>query len=100
MRSKISEELLTRIRGEYTEMPGLRLTADQCSRLWGVERDQCEELLHVLVDRGFLFEGVDGKYSRLSDASAAGHLRMARATLTGDRPAHASTPAGRRAGER
>lgn len=100
MRSKMFEELLTRIRGEYTEMPGLRLTADQGSRLWGLERDQCEELLHVLVNRGFLVAGADGKYSRLSEPGATGHYRMARAALIDDRPANANTPAGRRAGER
>jgi hypothetical protein len=96
----VSEALLTRIKGEYTEMPGLRLTADQGSRLWGIERDQCEEVLHVLVDRGFLNAGADGQYSRLTALNSSGTYGMVRAALTGERPANASMPAGRRAGER
>ena len=31
-------ELLGRIRGEYLEMPGLKLTLAQAQRLWGLDQ--------------------------------------------------------------
>jgi hypothetical protein len=55
-------ELLTRIRGEYHEMPGLRLTSDQARRLWGLEPRLCETLLSTLVAGGFLAITKDGAY--------------------------------------
>ena len=39
------DEVLQRIQGEFVEMPGLRLTAPQAQRLWGLERDLCDALL-------------------------------------------------------
>jgi hypothetical protein len=93
MRSKTFEDLLARIRGEYTEMPGLRLTADQGSRLWGLDLDQCEELLHVLVERGFLTMRADGKYGRLTEGAPDVRHHMMKASL--DVPAKAE-PALRR----
>ena len=41
---------LTRIRAEYLEMPGLRLTPDQTERLCGVERALCQIVLDALVN--------------------------------------------------
>jgi hypothetical protein len=46
--------LALRVRGEYLEMPGLRLTLSQAQRLWGVDSTQCEAVLKALVDSGFL----------------------------------------------
>jgi hypothetical protein len=68
MRSKSFESLLNRIKSEYVEMPGLRLTAEQGRRLWGLERGQCDEVLQALVKRRFLAVGDDGKYGRLSES--------------------------------
>jgi hypothetical protein len=59
--------LLTRIRGEYLEMPGLRLTLQQAQRLWGVERTACEMMLAALVEAKFLCVRPDGSYARVSD---------------------------------
>ena len=42
------DDVLQRIQGEYVEMPGLRLTAAQAQRLWGLERDVCDALLGAL----------------------------------------------------
>ena len=42
------------LQSEYLEMPGLRLTAPQASRLIGLDRDKTQPLLEALVDRGFL----------------------------------------------
>ena len=36
------EDVLQRIQGEFVEMPGLRLTAAQAQRLWGLDRDVCD----------------------------------------------------------
>jgi hypothetical protein len=41
----LPEPLVQRIRGEYREMPGLRLTFAQAYRLWQVEASTCELVL-------------------------------------------------------
>ncbi len=56
--------LLDRIRGEYSEMPGLRLTVPQALRLWGLPQDVCECVLVRLVEDGFLRRTVDGAFVR------------------------------------
>jgi hypothetical protein len=65
------DEVLQRIQGEYVEMPGLRLTAAQAQRLWGLERDVCDALLGALVDAKFLAQTRDGAFVRLDGASPA-----------------------------
>lgn len=62
------DEVLQRIQGEYVEMPGLRLTAAQAQRLWGLERDICDALLGALVDAKFLSQTRDGSFVRLDGA--------------------------------
>ena len=47
-------ELSVRIRGEFAEMPGLRLTVPQASRLFNLESGRCERLLEALVRDGKL----------------------------------------------
>jgi hypothetical protein len=46
--------MLQRIRAEYLEMPGLRLTLEQAQRLGGLERALCKTVLDALVDDKFL----------------------------------------------
>ena len=58
---------LDRIRSEFLEMPGLRLTARQIHRLCGVERDQCQVILDSLVEEKFLCAHADGTYARLTE---------------------------------
>jgi hypothetical protein len=41
MNASPPERLRDRIRGEYLEMPGLRLTVDQMQRLCAMERSVC-----------------------------------------------------------
>jgi hypothetical protein len=53
-----------RIRGEYREMPGLRLTFRQAQRLWGLEPHDCARVLDSLVADGFLEQVTDGCYVR------------------------------------
>ena len=38
-------ELLSRIRGEFREMPGLRLSLEQAMRLWSLDRATCVDVL-------------------------------------------------------
>jgi hypothetical protein len=56
------DALVTRVRGEYCEMPGLRLTISQACRLWQVETSTCERLLEQLVREGFLYKTDNGAY--------------------------------------
>jgi len=59
--------LLKRIRAEYLEMPGLRLTLEQAQRLCGVERTLCKAVLDQLVDAKFLCKNSNDAYARLFD---------------------------------
>lgn len=54
--------LLARIRGEYQEMPGLRLTFAQASRLWHMDATTTERVLHSLVEQKFLVRTKDGAF--------------------------------------
>jgi hypothetical protein len=63
------EDVLQRIRGEYLEMPGLRLTTAQAQRLWGLDRQVCDALLGALVDARFLSQTRDGAFI-LADGDA------------------------------
>ena len=47
-------DLHHRIQAEFVEMPGLSLTLPQASRLFHLERTQCERVLGTLVDRHLL----------------------------------------------
>lgn len=49
-----------RIRGEYEEMPCLRLTLRQASRFWNVDVETCRRVLDQLVSEGFLVHGRSG----------------------------------------
>ena len=63
-----SLDVLPRVRGEYLEMPGLRLTIAQAQRLWGLDRAVCDALLGALVEAKFLFRTRDGAYMRADHA--------------------------------
>ena len=65
-----SSQLLTRIRSEYREMPGLRLTVLQARRLWGIDILTCSAALSSLTSSGFLSTTRDGAYV-LSSAQRA-----------------------------
>jgi hypothetical protein len=70
VRNSSSNDALERIRAEYVEMPGMRLTAAQVQRLWGIDSAQCSSALAVLVRERFLCTNDDGTYSRMSDSTA------------------------------
>jgi hypothetical protein len=44
-----------RVRGEYREMPGLRLTVAQAARLFNLEPKQCGQVFDRLVTDGALW---------------------------------------------
>jgi hypothetical protein len=48
------EVIVHRIREEFREMPGLRLTPAQATRLWGLERETCRAVIDALVASAFL----------------------------------------------
>ena len=68
-----------RIRGEYLEMPGMRLTPAQVQRLSGVDISICARVLDDLVGARFLHKQRDGSYARGSDGGSSVRSRMARA---------------------
>jgi len=57
-------EVVRRVRGEYLEMPGLRLTPEQARRLWRLDEPACDAVLGALVDSGFLARTRDGAFVR------------------------------------
>jgi hypothetical protein len=69
-------DLLSRIRGEFLEMPGLRLTREQARRLWALDDTTCRWLLDALVEARFLTLQPDGRYGRPSERNAAPNTRL------------------------
>lgn len=63
MTSAALDEYRTRVRAEYLEMPGLRLTAAQAQRLWQIDSASCRAILSGLTAAGFLVEA-KGTYFR------------------------------------
>ena len=58
-------DLLTRVRAEFAEMPGLRLTQAQACRMWGLDSATCTEMLTHLIAANFLFRTRDGAFMRV-----------------------------------
>jgi hypothetical protein len=57
-------DLLSRIRQEFFEMPGLCLTQAQALRLWQLDDHTCAAVFAALVQRGFLMRTSGGAYLR------------------------------------
>ena len=58
------QEMVLWIRGEFLEMPGLRLTSQQARRLWCLDETACDAVLGALVDVRFLAKTRDGAFIR------------------------------------
>jgi hypothetical protein len=58
------QEVVRRVRGEFLEMPGLRLTPEQARRLWRLDELACDAVLGALVDARFLARTRDGAFVR------------------------------------
>jgi len=48
------QAVVARVRGEFLEMPGLRLTLPQAARLWGLDQTACRLVVDILIQAGFL----------------------------------------------
>lgn len=57
-------ELTRRIRAEYNEMPGLRLTEPQARRIWNLDAMRCQGVLRTLVENEFLRRTPEGAFVR------------------------------------
>jgi hypothetical protein len=68
---------IERLRAEFLEMPGLRLSVVQVRRLCSVDETMCQDVLDALVDVKFLRVNPDGTYARLTDGEPV-HARPAR----------------------
>jgi hypothetical protein len=53
-------DIVGRIRAEFSEMPGLKLTAAQAQRLWAIDQATCERVIDSLTASGFLARTRDG----------------------------------------
>lgn len=58
--------LVERIRAEYIEQPGLRLTEAQACRLWRLDEPTTRHALSALTGASFLQRTEDGRYIRAS----------------------------------
>jgi hypothetical protein len=56
--------LENRVRGEFREMPGMRLSFDQAVRLWALDRRTCQVVLERLLAVGFLERDNEGQYRK------------------------------------
>lgn len=56
--------LSRRVRAEYEEMPGLRLTVAQAARLWSLTASESMRVLSELAGSGFLVRDTKGAYRR------------------------------------
>jgi hypothetical protein len=68
---QMNDRHLARIRSEYREMPGLKLTAAQASRFWNLGPEESRVALETLVEARILWRTPDGHYVLLSDSPAA-----------------------------
>lgn len=58
------EMLVHRVREEFREMPGLRLTLAQATRLWGLEHETCRQVIESLVAAAYLRWTATGAVTR------------------------------------
>lgn len=56
--------LVARVRAEFMEMPGLRLSFEEATRLWGMDDAVCRTVVESLVQAAFLRRAEDGTFVR------------------------------------
>ena len=56
--------LTQRIREEFGEAPGLRITVEEGVRFWTLDAETCAIVLSALHNAGFLVRTQDGRYQR------------------------------------
>jgi hypothetical protein len=64
---KMDDRRMARIRSEYREMPGLKLTAAQASRFWNLGLEESKVALESLVEARVLWRTRDGHYVLMAD---------------------------------
>jgi hypothetical protein len=52
-------DAVRRVRSDFLEMPGLKVTVPQAARLWSYESSLCQEVLGLLVQSRFLARSGD-----------------------------------------
>jgi hypothetical protein len=57
--------LTIRIRGEFSEMPGLKLTMAQACRLWHTDERAVQGALEALIAEGFVTRTASGAFVAL-----------------------------------
>ncbi len=62
MAVRAPEGLVQRVRSEFLEMPGLKLTAVQAQQLWGLDCATAEAILVSLAEDRFLIRTPDGAF--------------------------------------
>jgi hypothetical protein len=63
-RTSRQDAVLRRVRGEYREMPGMRLTIEQAMRLWSLDRTVCADTMDSLVASRYLEVDQHGRYRK------------------------------------
>ena len=64
MPDSVWEATLNRIRGEFDEMPCLRLTVEQACALFGLQQPASSWIMDRLAAEGFLVRTPQGEYVR------------------------------------
>ena len=59
---------VNRVRAEFAEMPGLRLSMPQAARLWGFDQADCRHVIDTLEHSGYLRRTSTGLIVRAEDA--------------------------------
>ncbi len=62
--------LIARVRADFQEFPGMRLTARQAQRLWAID----DRLFEMLIRHGILQRLPNGTVSPATEPRAASHL--------------------------
>jgi len=65
------DDVLNRLRAEFLEMPGLRLTTEQVQRLCGLDRTIAQMALDALVAEGLLCLSADGHFRRSTQGAGS-----------------------------
>ena len=65
-----TDALVTRIKSEFNESPGMCLTLRQGARLWGIAPEECAKVVDRLVAEDFLRFRAEGWADVLSSAGA------------------------------
>lgn len=68
--------LLLRIRAEYVQMPGVKLTAPQARRLWGSDGAACDAALAALVKEKFLTGTREGLFALTATLRSGQEVRV------------------------